>query len=85
MPCCWAPTETAATSSRPPAAAAASLSAVHHAAGSTSVPSGCVAEPDRTISPVSASRTTVPSGTASTTSSPLASVARVAMAGVDIS
>ncbi len=40
MPCCWAPTATAATSSRPPAAAAASCRAVHQCRGSISVPSG---------------------------------------------
>ena len=56
MPCCWAPTETAATSSRPPAAVDGVSRAAHHAAGSTSVPPGCGAEPERTVSPVSASQ-----------------------------
>src|SRR5690606_27892889 len=58
MPCCWPPTEIAATSSRPPASAMAARSASHHAAGATSVPSGCAARPVRTTAPVSASRTT---------------------------
>ena len=52
------PTATAATSSSPPASASAACSAVHHASGSTSVPSGCAPRPCRTNSPVSASRTT---------------------------
>ena len=39
-------------------ASAAARSADHHAAGSTSVPSGCGARPSRTSAPVSASRTT---------------------------
>src|SRR3954447_4374671 len=58
MPCCWPPTAIAATSSRPPASASAVDSASSHAAGSTSVPGGWGARPDRTSSPVSASRTT---------------------------
>ena len=58
MPCCWAPTETAATSSRPPAWATAWLSASHQASGWTCVPSGWAARPVRTSAPVSASRTT---------------------------
>ncbi len=58
IPCCWAPTDTAATSSSPPAAAAAFPSADHHASGSTSVPSGCGARPSRTSLPSVASRTT---------------------------
>src|SRR5438874_2081056 len=58
MPCCWAPTDTAATSSRPPAAVVLDCSASHHSRGSTSVPSGCGDDADRTISPVSASQTT---------------------------
>src|SRR5699024_9325275 len=58
MPCCWPPTLTAATSSSPPAAAIACCSACHHASGSTSVPGGCGAEPNRRSAPVAASRTT---------------------------
>jgi hypothetical protein len=58
MPCCWPATETAATSSMPPACSVAARSALHHAAGSTSVPSGCAAVPLRTSAPDSASRTT---------------------------
>src|SRR4051812_27656956 len=42
----------------PPAWSTAARSAVHHAAGSTSVPSGCGADPLRTSAPDSASRTT---------------------------
>ena len=56
-PCCWAPTERAATSSSPPALSIAACSAAHHSCGSTSVPSGCGDVPERTISPVSASHT----------------------------
>ncbi len=58
MPCCWPPTDSAATSDSPPAAASASVSAASQAAGSTSVPAGCAARPSRTSSPESASRTT---------------------------
>ena len=57
MPCCWAPTDTAATSSKPPALSMAVCRAAHHSCGSTSVPSGCGAVPDRAISPLSASHT----------------------------
>src|SRR5690606_39796426 len=58
MPCCWPPTEIAATSSIPPASASADCSAAHHASGCTSVPSGWAARPERTSAPVSASRIT---------------------------
>src|SRR5664280_1238589 len=58
MPCCCAPTATATTSTIPPASASADSSAVHHLAGSTSVPSGCAARPWRSSAPVSASRMT---------------------------
>ena len=47
MPCCWAPTPTAATSSSPPAASIAAWRACSQAAGSTSVPSGWGARPSR--------------------------------------
>ena len=52
MPCCWPATAIASTSSRPPASRHAACSASHQAAGSTSVPGGCGARPDRTSSPV---------------------------------
>jgi hypothetical protein len=56
IPCCWPPTAIAATpSSRPPDDAESSAAA--QTAGSTSVASGCGAEPERTTSPVSASQT----------------------------
>jgi hypothetical protein len=58
MPCCWPATEAAATSSSPPASSIAVCRAAHHASGCTSVPSGWVARPCRTSSPVSASRMT---------------------------
>ena len=58
MPCCWPATAIASTPSRPPAAASAACSASHQPAGSTSVPGGCGARPDRTCSPVAASRMT---------------------------
>jgi hypothetical protein len=58
MPCCCPATDTAATSSMPPAWSMADRSAAHQAAGSTSVPSGCGADPLRTRAPDSASRTT---------------------------
>lgn len=51
------PTASAATSSSPPACSAASWNACHQASGFTLVPSGCLACPKRTISPVSASVT----------------------------
>ena len=57
-PCCWPPTERAATSSRPPAWASADCSASHQCRGSTDVPSGCGARPLRTSAPVSTSRMT---------------------------
>ena len=56
MPCCWAPTASAATPSSPPASASADCSASHHTLGSTWVRSGWDARPARTSSPVSASR-----------------------------
>ena len=58
MPCCCPPTEIASTPSSPPASANAESSAPHHAAGSTSVPSGCGARPVRTSAPVATSRIT---------------------------
>ena len=58
IPCCWPPTETAATSPSPPACWVACCNAVHQAPGSTSVPSGWAARPWRTSAPVPASRTT---------------------------
>ena len=58
MPCCWPATAIASTPSRPPASASAACSASHQPAGSTSVPGGCGARPDRTCSPVAASRMT---------------------------
>ena len=57
MPCCWPPTASADTSSRPPACSAASWNALHQYEGSTDVPFGCLACPNRTSSPVSASVT----------------------------
>src|SRR4051794_19497345 len=57
MPCCWPATAMARTSSSSPAEVASSYAA-HHAAGSTSVPSGCAARPSRTTAPVDASQTT---------------------------
>ena len=51
-PCCWPPTEIAATSSRPPACAIAVCSASHQCRGCTDVPSGCGARPLRTSAPV---------------------------------
>ena len=56
MPCCCAPTETAATPSSPPAPARADVSACHQAAGSTSVPGGCAARPSRTSAPAARRR-----------------------------
>ena len=58
MPCCWAPTDTAATSSSPPAEAMLACRADHQCRGSTSVPSGWGDDADRTVSPVSASQIT---------------------------
>ena len=58
MPCCCAPTDTAATSSKPPAAEMAACMADHHSCGSIWVPSGCGDDADRTIVPVSASQMT---------------------------
>ena len=58
IPCCCPPIEIAATPSSPPAAAIAVSSALTQCAGLTSVPSGCVARPSRTNSPVTPSRMT---------------------------
>src|SRR5664279_2713289 len=58
MPCCCPATDTAATSSSPPHASIASSRASHHAPGSTSVPSGCAARPERTSVPLTRSRIT---------------------------
>ena len=52
------PTDTASTSSSPPAALMAACRAAHHDCGSTSVPSGCGDDADRTVAPVSASQIT---------------------------
>ena len=60
MPCCWPPTEIAATSARPPVASAAWVSACHQASGCTCVPAGCGADPDRSRRPVSASARAYP-------------------------
>ena len=58
IPCCCPPIEIAATSPSPPAAAIAVSSAFTQCSGFTSVPSGCVARPSRTNSPVTPSRMT---------------------------
>ena len=58
IPCCCPPIEIASTSPRPPAAAIAVSRALTQCAGFTSVPSGCVARPSRTNSPVTPSRMT---------------------------
>ena len=58
MPCCWPATDNASTPVSPPAWATASSSAFHQWCGSTSVPPGWAARPDRTSAPVSASRIT---------------------------
>lgn len=52
MPCCWPPTEMADTSSIPPALTMLRCSAFHQSSRSTSVPSGCGDDADRTIRPV---------------------------------
>src|SRR5450631_2705801 len=58
MPCCCPAIDTAATSSSPPAASIAASRASHHAPGSTSVPSGWAARPERTRVPRARSRMT---------------------------
>jgi hypothetical protein len=58
MPCCWAAIDTTTTSSNPPLAPIAASSASHQALGSTSVPSGCGARPERTSDPLARSRMT---------------------------
>src|ERR1035437_2216430 len=58
MPCCCPAIDTAATSSSPPHLSIAASSASHHAPGSTCVPSGCAAHPERTSVPRARSRMT---------------------------
>src|ERR1035437_4363104 len=58
MPCCCPAIDTAATSSSPPHLSIAASRASHQAPGSTCVPSGCAARPERTSVPLSRSRMT---------------------------